>query len=433
MRVITKKAKQMNRMLLFSRIFAGIISIAAIIMVIFAVDPSIWRFQSFWYGMKFFIFLFEMLFLLIGYAIALLFGYGDTGAAAIMEAIHVALFGGNTTIMGIPVSELITQPTQLPTQQNLIDAIYAFFIMIAILIAIIASVGFLRECNTALSSTAFFALNIVLGLAALNDKLLLNLNFNSANIIQMVFSQMVITGFLMYFALELSFQAAYIYNVIGPNIERHRRISKHISRLKTYELPIDAEKGVNNYEGGTVKGADTSSSRFKVTTAFSRIKGLVGKKLFRVTADEDWDKLNLRLKNYYLTLEEDDPFVSLTLSASAYTPSIMRLVLIIIGSTLTRVLILVALSWVALNPIPILTALNFPPSVILSLEATQPEMILLVLVPLAISFLLIGLIIQWIQNIITRRMAKEETEGRIIHTIKEQQEEKEQEEASPST
>ncbi len=426
LRVENTKVRRMRGLLNINRIFAALVFISGFALVISSIDSSVWNFQSFWFGLKFIVFIFELVFLLIGYGVALLLGYDDAGAVALMSAIHSSLFGGSNTVMGIPIEDWITNPLQIPTDQSIVDAFYAFFIIIAIIIALIAGLGFLRECNPALSATSFFALNIVIGLASLNGKLLLDLDFSSGNIAQMVFSKLVITAFMIYFFLELSFQASYIYNVIGPNIQRHRRISSNVNRLKNFTMPVIEEKKkitVEEEENGhiRVKGKTTSTSLLKVTTAFSRVKGMVGKKLFKISADEDWDKMNNRLKSFYLDLEEDDPFLSVSLSASANTPSMSRLILIISTGTIFRMGVLLLLSWLALNPQPILEFLHFPDSIIHSVEAGQPEMIMLVLAPLAGTFLLIGLIVQFIQRRIAIRMQKAEP-GPVIHSISETKE-----------
>ncbi len=425
-RVEKERVRKMKTLLGSARIFAGLVSLAAFILVMTSVDPTIWRFQSFWYGLKMFIFFFELLFLLVGYGIAFILGYGDAGAVAIMSAIHVAIFGGSETVLGIPIESLITNPLQLPQQQSLIDAAFAFLIMIAIIVALVSGVGFLKECNPALSAISFFSMNIVLGIAAMNGKLLLNLDFSSGNFFQMIFSKLVITAFLIYFSLELSFQASYIYNVIGPNVQRNRRITSNIKRLKNFKMPIGEKKQLEEDETITIKGKKTSTSQLKVTTAFSQIRALVGQKLFRISPVEDWDKMNNRLKNYYLRLEENDPFISLSLSASAYTPSLMRLFLIVLSGTLFRMVTLLLLSWLALNPVPVLRFLNLPDSVITSVESGQPEMIMLVLIPLAIFFMVMGLIVQAIQRRVAKKMTERANAGIVIHTIKEKPQEESQ-------
>ncbi|TFF99437.1 MAG: hypothetical protein EU542_09020, partial [Promethearchaeota archaeon] len=398
--VAEERRRKMKNLLLATRIFALLVFLGAYVLVLTAIDPVVWNFQSFWYGLKFFIFLFEIFLLLIGYALALLFGYGDDGAVAIMEAIHIAIFGGNQTILGIQIESLITRPLQLPSQQNLIDAIYAFLIMTLAFVCFISAVGFIRECNPVLSTISFFSMNFMLGLAALNNKLLISLDFHTQNFVGLIFSQTVITAFLIYFALELSFQASYVYRVIGPNIERHRRILSNIKRVKEFELssiqqPVkSATTSSKNQLSGKSENEEDEDS-FSITTAFSQFKALIGKKLFKINQGEEWDKVTLRLKNFYEQLEEDDPFISISLSASAYTPSTARLILIITSGTLFRMIVLSGLTWVALNPVPVLTALNLPESVINSVEASQPEMILLVLAPLATIFLVIGFLIMW--------------------------------------
>ncbi len=168
-----------------------------------------------------------------------------------------------------------------------------------------------------------------------------------------------------------------------------------------------------------VKGKKTSTSLLKVTTAFSQIRALVGQKLFRISPLEDWDKMNNRLKNYYLRLEENDPFISVSLSASAYTPSLLRLFLIVLSGTLFRMVTLLFMSYLALNPVPVLRVLNLPDSIINSVEAGQPEMIMLVLIPLAIFFMVMGLIVQAIQRRAAKKIGERANAGKVIHTIKE--------------
>ena len=418
-RVEAKRVRQMRTLLNSTRVFAALVSLSAFVLVIMAVDPVIWNFQSFLWGLKFFIFLIEIVFLLAGYGVALIMGLGDGGAAAIMAAIHNAIFGGNQTIMGIPFDELLANPAQIPTEQNIVNALYAFLMMIVLIIAIIASIGFIRECNPALSTTSFFALNIVLGLASLNNKLIIDITLGGDSFFQLIFSRLVLTAFFIYFALELSFQASYIYSVIGPNIERNRRISANIKRLKQFQMPI-GEKRPTEDDGSQVKGGkDTSRARLAVTTAISQFKGMVGKKIFRISPEEDWDKMNNRLKTFYLSLEENDPLLSVSLSASTYTPSIMRLALIITSGTLFRMGALLLLSWIALNPEPILVFLNMPESIIASVEAGQPEMILLVLAPLAVTFFMLGLLVQWIQKLIANRGNKSAKLAKAMRSVNE--------------
>jgi len=423
-RVEEAKVRKMRNLLNMTRVFAALVFIAGFALVISSIDPSIWNFQSFWYSLKFFVFIFEILFLLIGYGVAYMLGYDDSGAVALMDSFHSAVFGGGETIMGVDIEQIILQPLEFFAQPNLFEPLYSFFIMIILFIALISGLGFLRECNPALSAISFFGMNIVLGLASLSGKLLIDLDFSSGNIVQMIFSKLVITAFLIYFSLELSFQASYVYNVIGPNIHRHRRISSNIKRLRDFKMPLEQRKRTETAEDSesiVIRGKNTSRARMTVTTAFSRIRGLVGKKLFRISPEEDWDKMNNRLKRFYDQLERNDPMIAVSLSASAYTPSLARLILIITSGTLFRMIALLLLSWLALNPIPILQFLNFPDSIVNSIEAGQPEMIMIVLAPLSVLFLIVGLIIQFIQRRATKRM-EAAASGPIIHPISEEKE-----------
>jgi len=424
-RVEEDKVRKMRNLLNMTRIFALVVFIAALGLVISSIDTSIWKFESFWFSLKFFVFLFELIFLLIGYGIAYLLGYDDSGAVALMDSFHSAVFGGGDTILGVTVEDILLQPLQFFSQPGLFEPIYSFFIIIILFIALVAGLGFLRECNPALSAISFFAMNIVLGLASLSGKLKIDLDF-SGSIVEMIFSKLVITAFLIYFSLELSFQASYVYNVIGPNIHRHRRISSNINRLREFKMPLDRMKDKRpepdvESDRMSIRGKNTSRARITVTTAFSRIKGLVGRKLFRISPEEDWDKMNNRLKAFYEQLERNDPMIGVSLSASAYTPSLMRLVLIITSGTLFRMVALLLLSWLALNPLPILQFLNMPDSIINSIEAGQPEMILLVLAPLSILFMLVGLLVQFIQRRATRRMGAA-AQRPVIHPVSEKKE-----------
>ncbi len=421
-RVEEQRVKRMQLLLNLNRLFAILIFLSGFGLVISLIDSSVWNFKLFWWGLKFIIFLFELIFLLAGYGIALMFGYSDPDAVALMMSIHNAIFGGNGTILGLNIEDLIINPMQIPAQENIVNSIYAFSIITSIVFAFIAGMGFIRECNPGLSAISFFALNIVLGLASLNGKLLIDTNFNSGNIIQMIFSKLVITAFLLYFFLELSFQANYIYSVISPNIHRHRRISSNIKRIKEFKLttvtPQKLEETTSSIQHSDVlvKGKEETPSRPVLVAAFSKIRGLVGRKLFRINTGEDWDKLNNRLKTYYMHLEKNDPFIAVSLSASAYTPSITRLILIITTGTIFRLAALAIFSWLALNPLPVLRVLHMPASIVDSIEAQQPEMILLILIPLALSFLLVGLLVHYIQKRLAIRLARYQ-EGLIIRPV----------------
>jgi len=129
--------------------------------------------------------------------------------------------------------------------------------------------------------------------------------------------------------------------------------------------------------------------------------------------------MNNRLKTFYLSLEEDDPLLSVSLSASTYTPSIMRLALIITSGTLFRMVALLLLSWIALNPAPVLVFLNMPDSIINSVESGQPEMILFILAPLAVSFFMLGLLVQWLQKLIANRGNRSAKLAKSIQSVNE--------------
>ena len=422
-RVEEQRVKRMQLLLNLNRLFAILIFLSGFGLVVSLIDSSVWNFKLFWWGLKFIVFLFELIFLLAGYGIALMFGYTDLDAVALMMSIHNAIFGGNGTILGLNIEDLIVNPLQIPAQENIVNSIYAFSIIVSIVLAFIAGIGFIRECNPGLSAISFFALNIVLGLASLNGKLLIDTNFNSGNIVQMIFSKLVITAFLLYLFLELSFQANYIYSVINPNIHRHRRISSNIKRIKEFKLstitPQKSKEATPTVKHSDVlaNGKEEPPSRPAIVAAFSKMRGLVGRKLFRINTEEDWDKLNNRLKNYYTQLEKNDPFIAVSLSASAYTPSITRLILIITSGTIFRLAALAIFSWLALNPLPVLRVLHMPASIIDSIEAQQPEMIMLVLIPLALSFLLVGLLVYFIQKRLAIRLARYQ-QGLVIHPVR---------------
>ena len=78
------------------------------------------------------------------------------------------------------------------------------------------------------------------------------------------------------------------------------------------------------------------------------------------------------------------------------------------------------MSWLALNPVPVLTFLNFPDSIINSVEGGQPEMVMLVLIPLAIFFMVIGLIVQAIQRRAAKKILERTNASKVIHTINEE-------------
>jgi hypothetical protein len=210
--------------------------------------------------------------------------------------------------------------------------------------------------------------------------------------------------------LEVSYQMIYSYTVGKPIEDREETLKKQLLALRQATRKQDAiERGE--------RVSTTSMSRSTGATAFSFLREAIERK-FVGTQDalENLDAIAdvRRLQIFVDELLQSDPKAKDELTAKAASPSSAY----VIGSTITgsaiRFLSVIALAYIFLNPRMLILLLTLPPGIEQSIELLQPEIILLLFVPVLLVFPFVSMVITWFSRreiIETEELTKEEKEA----------------------
>lgn len=344
---------------------------------------------------------------LLSAGIGILVGSGDPNspiAQTVYGAIWHGIFG-QSAVANNPldlISQLFQSETPDVTATGLfIGSIVSLVLFIVVPVAIMASIGFLRNCDTKLATISFVCLQMVLIVGFLTDSYIDTLNdvliqdYSSASILELLQSSLFQTGLVTYLYLELSLSAAYSYRIIEPLAGRRRRIVSHIRHVREY-VPAREETPTSTIES---MPTSTRGGRFSME-AMTYLRESLERRIFK-RKDADYS-VNQRLKTYFETLIEQNPDAERTLTAESVSPKASRIALAIAPNLLIRMVVVIVVAWTVLNPSQILTRFIILPDnarpLLQSLELTQPEMLLSILAPICIGFVLLGFILSWVRD-----------------------------------
>ncbi|NHJ12632.1 MAG: hypothetical protein EAX95_03110 [Candidatus Thorarchaeota archaeon] len=249
---------------------------------------------------------------------------------------------------------------------------------------------------------AFVSMQLILILAAFRGHLVPDFVVFPADFLVFLFHPIQILALISFAYLEISYQMIYSHSVGKPVEEREETLRKQLLALRQATRKVDAiERGE--------KVSITGMSRSSGATAFSFLREAIERKFVgSKDALENLDAISdvRRLQNYVDDILASDSKARDELTAKAAAPSSSY----IIGSTLMgsaiRFLGVVAVSFLLLSPSVLTTLLNLPLGIQNSVEILQPEMALLLLVPIALLFPFAAMVISWF----SKREAVEEPE-----------------------
>ncbi len=192
--------------------------------------------------------------------------------------------------------------------------------------------------------------------------------------------------------LEISYQMIYSYSVGKPVEDRQETLKKQLLALRAEVRKQDAiERGE--------KVAATSTSRLSGgATAFSFLREVIERKLLGSReALENLDAVSdIRRLNIYIDqLLASDPSARDELTARAAAPSSGYVIYSTVLGSIIRFLSVVALSYILVNPLILIELLNLPPGISYSVELQQPEMVVILLVPVLLLLAFIAAMIRW--------------------------------------
>ena len=209
--------------------------------------------------------------------------------------------------------------------------------------------------------------------------------------------------------LEVSYQMIYSYSVGKPVEDREETLKKQLLALRQATRKQDAiERGE--------RVSSTSMSRTTSVTAFSFLREAIERKVVGTQdALENLDAVSdvRRLQIYVDNLLQTDSKARDELTAKAAAPSSLY----VIGSTITgfaiRFLSVVVIAFILMSPAVITTVLNLPIGIWNSMEIIQPEMMLLLFLPIVLLFPFIAMVISWFSKraeVVKETMTKEDKE-----------------------
>ena len=257
---------------------------------------------------------------------------------------------------------------------------------------------------------AFLSIQSILILAAFRMLAVPNLNPFPADFLVFLGNSAQLLALISFAYIEISYQMIYSYSVGKPIEDREDTLKKQLLALRQATRKQDAiERGE--------KVGTTGMSRTSGAIAFSFLREAIERKVIGTKdALENLDAISdvRRLQIFVDELLQTDSKAKDELTAKAASPSSVY----VIGSTITgsaiRFLCVIIVAFIFLNPGSLILLLALPPGIMHSIELLQPEIILLLLVPILLTFPFASMVITWFSRrevIETEELTKEEKEA----------------------
>jgi hypothetical protein len=255
---------------------------------------------------------------------------------------------------------------------------------------------------------AFLSIQSVLIIAAFRGIGNFHLTAYPPDFITFFTSSVQILALVSFVYLEVSYQMIYSSSVGKPIEDREETLKKQLLALRQATRKQDAiERGD--------KVSLTGMSRSSGASAFSFLREAMERKVIgSKDALENLDAVSdvRRLQHFVDELLVSDPAARDELTAKAAAPSSYYVIGSTIMGSLFRFLAVVAVSFFLLKPEFFLGFLSLPPGVENSVALTQPELVLLFLVPIVLMFPFIAASIGWFsrqdeEETLTRKQRRE--------------------------
>lgn len=238
---------------------------------------------------------------------------------------------------------------------------------------------------------------------------------------QFLASPVILLAIISYVYLELAFQINYTDVVTKPSLQRKDRLEAQLEILEKESHFIVAnidkikEEAKKRKEELGIEGKE-SVNKFllKIEEKFSYVKEMIEKKKL----EEEEKKLitaaskTRKLGRYVGNLFREDPEARDTITARSSTPKSQTLALSTLINFVSRLTILILLSFVVIHPLWFFrNVFNLPPAITESVAMYSPEVVIILLIPIVLVFPVLSKIISYIKhrNLIIRL----QQEGRI--------------------
>ena len=238
---------------------------------------------------------------------------------------------------------------------------------------------------------AFISIQMIMVIAAFRGLPIYGGTPPPTDFIAFLTSGLQILALVSFAYLEVSYQMIYSYSVGKPVEDREETLKKQLLALRSATRRQDAiERGE--------RVSSLSMSRATGATAFSFLREVIERKVIgNKEVLENLDAISdvRRLNIYVDELLATDPTARDELTARAAAPSSSYVISSTIFGSIIRFLSVLALSFILINPNFIASLFNLPPGISGSVEFRQPEIVVLFLVPILLTFAFVAAIITW--------------------------------------
>jgi hypothetical protein len=299
-------------------------------------------------------------------------------------------------------------------------SLYYFLFPLLLLVALITGVVFIWKMKMKYLVSSFICLQSTLALAALTQMVNIGsasntLFFSSTSFfIQILYggvtgaaiafltSPLFFSALVSYLYVEIGFQVIYMDEVTSPALERRKMIEEQLKVVE--EIALAPEELATDGGKEASKIPSTLSEE-----AIKFLRSIIEMKIFRKKKVEKEALHDIRrLQAYVEKIYTETPGARETLTAVAASPGFGKVARSAIVGTLLRVGGVILFSFMCFMVLLALKQFGAPLSIIESIEVSQPEAVLVLLLPIAFSFPMAAFIIGFVKEYGKRQTRKEE-------------------------
>jgi len=299
---------------------------------------------------------------------------------------------------------------------------YYFLFPLLLLIAIVTGVVFVLKIRMRYLISSFICMQTVLALAALTEIINIGLPSNTlffsstSFFIELLYggvagaaaafltSPLFFAALICYLYVEIGFQVIYMDEVTSPALERRKMIEQ---QLRVVEEIASAPEELATGEEKEASGRKLNLSE----EAIKFLRNIIEMKVFKKKRVEKEAVHDIRrLQAYVEKVYTEIPGARESLTAAAAAPGFGKVARSAVVGTLLRLGGVIVFSFICFAALIALRQVGAPLSVIESIEVSQPEVVLILLLPIAFSFPMAAFIISLVKEYGKKEPKKKEPE-----------------------
>ncbi|MHA1910640.1 MAG: hypothetical protein ACTSYA_02990 [Candidatus Kariarchaeaceae archaeon] len=301
-----------------------------------------------------------------------------------------------------PFAYLFNKPQRVLYNHQILLAI----ILLMFIFMIITGISFVRYSDVGQAGIAFGLSQVIIILALMKNLTVSNFELDTSSIGSLMGSNLFITGFIPYLFLEFALQTSYINNLISPTLQRQKRVEMSLDKLREFKLSAlradtgEEEKPEEETRESTALTAGGTGSQLAKKFGAQALVFLLDSasdSLFARPGGEK-DRMTGRLQRYHENLVHIDPKVNDKLAGTTTTINPVSTLIFVLLSMGMRLVLMISMAWLLLNPALFMFVFRFPDSVVYSIELAEPEGVLIVLLPFIFILIILAQLIGVIKN-----------------------------------